>query len=162
MTPAVAVFAGFLAVAAWFDWRQRRVPNWLVGPFALAGFCFQAVEGHVWHGASGAGCAWLLTAIPVWLRGMGMGDQKLLMAAGVWLGPAEVYRLFLLSIVVCLAVAACMPWKRVRVAAKHMRVLAAGWFAHRAVWLPARQESALAIPYAVCLFLAWDLGFAEG
>jgi prepilin peptidase CpaA len=92
---------------------------------------------------------------------MGMGDQKLLMAVGVWAGAAETYRLFAYAIVISLAVLACQPqrWRRTL---RNLRTLAAGWAAHREIWLPERGESALSLPFAVCLFAACCLRLWKG
>jgi len=76
--------------ASWFDYQQRRVPNWLNAALAAAGFTAQAWF-FGWAGL-GAGALGLLVGFAVlivpWLmHGMGAGDVKLMMAIGVWLGP---------------------------------------------------------------------------
>jgi prepilin peptidase CpaA len=77
-------------VAAWLDWRTRRIPNWLTVSGLLLGITVNsALTG--WHGAklSLAGAV-LALAIPlplVLLRGLGAGDWKLLGAVGAMLGP---------------------------------------------------------------------------
>lgn len=79
------------AAAAWYDLRERRVPNALtVGGLGLA-LALGALSG--WGGlgaaAAGAGLA-LVVALPVFLAGgMGGGDVKLLAAVGAFLGPSE-------------------------------------------------------------------------
>lgn len=79
-----------LAVATFTDLRSRRIPNWLVLPFLVAGVAVSAwVLG--WHGvaqslegfALGASIFGLLFC----LGGMGMGDVKLCAAVGAWVGP---------------------------------------------------------------------------
>lgn len=79
-------------IATVTDIRSRRIPNWLVVPFLLAGVIVSAVT----RGWSGLGQSLLgvLTAAVVlgilyWLGGMGMGDVKLCAAVGAWIGPAQ-------------------------------------------------------------------------
>ncbi len=81
-----------LAVATFTDLRSRRIPNWLVLPFMLAGVL---VSGWLrgWHGIAlslcGLGLGALLFGVLCWLGGMGMGDVKLCAAIGAWIGPAQ-------------------------------------------------------------------------
>ena len=93
---------GLLTIAAWFDWRHRKIPNTLTFSAIVLGFCYQWHTGSLWTSLSGVMGAFLLAAIPVASKGMGMGDLKLLMAIGAWSGWAEVYPLFLHSIVLCI------------------------------------------------------------
>lgn len=77
-------------IATITDLRYRRIPNWLVVPFLIAGI---AVSGwlHGWsglgHSLAGMGLGALLFGILCWLGGMGMGDVKLCAAIGAWIGP---------------------------------------------------------------------------
>lgn len=98
--------------------------------------------------------AFVLTAGPVAFKGMGMGDQKLLMAVGAWSSWAEVYTLFLHSLWLCLMAVMFYPkaWRRLR---DNMQTAAAGWLAHRQLWLPGIGQTALSFPYAVLLFGAF-------
>ncbi|MBR8659842.1 MULTISPECIES: prepilin peptidase [Brevibacillus] len=151
-----AVLFALLAAAAWSDWRCRKVPNRLTMPAMAAGLLYQWQSGAGWLALGGLLGAFLLTVGPVAVRGMGMGDQKLLMAVGAWTSWAEVYPLFLHSLLLCLAVVCCRPktWRRLRF---NLHGLAAGWIAHRQLWLPGRAESALVFPYAVFLLAAYLL-----
>src|SRR5579859_7083499 len=83
---------GVLVVAAFIDIWSRRIPNWLSLPFLVAGLGVSAVRGGlqgfqqsvagVLLGAIVAGLLW-------YLRGLGMGDVKLLTAVGAWIGPSQ-------------------------------------------------------------------------
>jgi prepilin peptidase CpaA len=81
-----------LAVATFTDLRSRRIPNWLVLPFMVAGV---AISGwlHGWHGIgqslAGLGLGALLLGALFLMGGMGMGDVKLCAAIGAWIGPSQ-------------------------------------------------------------------------
>ena len=89
-----------LAIATFTDLRSRRIPNWLVFPFLLAGI---VVSGwlHGWHGIwqslAGLGLAALLFGILFFMGGMGMGDVKLCAAIGAWVGPHQLLTALVLT-----------------------------------------------------------------
>jgi prepilin peptidase CpaA len=84
------VFA--MTTATISDLRSRRIPNWLVGPFLLAGMVVSAISGG-WRGLGQSVLGILLAALLLGLfyalGGMGMGDVKLCAAAGAWIGPHQ-------------------------------------------------------------------------
>jgi prepilin peptidase CpaA len=143
-----------LAAAAWSDWRMRKVPNRLTFPFMTAGLLYQFWQGTAVSALAGILLAFVLTLFPAMLRGLGMGDQKLLMAAGAWTNPEQVYLLFLYALCSCLLTAICVPsrWPRLRT---NMILFAAGWYGHRQLWFPERTASALSFPFAVHLLVAF-------
>jgi prepilin peptidase CpaA len=100
-----------LAVATFTDLRFRRIPNWLVLPFLLAGivvspwradwgdinqgFSWHGLGQFRWHGLgqsfAGLGLGLLIFGFLFWLGGMGGGDVKLCTALGAWLGPVQMF-----------------------------------------------------------------------
>lgn len=81
-----------LAIATFVDCRSGRIPNWLVLPFLLAGFAISlsgyGAVGFV-QSLGGFGLAVAVAGVLCWLRGMGMGDLKLLAAIGAWIGAEQ-------------------------------------------------------------------------
>lgn len=103
-----------VAVATITDLRSRRIPNWLVLPFLLAGFIvsgwFHGVNGIV-QSLEGLVVGGLFFGVLCWMGGMGMGDVKLSAAIGVWIGPSQMLVALVLTgiaggvIAVCWAIA---------------------------------------------------------
>jgi prepilin peptidase CpaA len=98
-----------LGGAAWFDIRERRVPNVLNLALFVLG-CLAAFLTGQWSGLAtalgGAGVGFLLMALPFAFRIYRGGDAKLLIAAGAWLGPQLVTSMFVLGMVAGGAIAA--------------------------------------------------------
>ncbi|MEX2260520.1 MAG: A24 family peptidase [Bryobacteraceae bacterium] len=81
-----------VAVATATDIRTRRIPNWLVVPFLVAGLVVSAaVEGWPGVGRSlaGVGLAAAIFGASCFFGAMGMGDLKLGAAVGAWIGPDQ-------------------------------------------------------------------------
>ncbi len=81
-----------LGVATFTDLRSRRIPNWLVLPFLLAGIVI-SVWTQGWHGLGqsleGALLGLVVYGVLFWMGGMGAGDVKLCAAIGAWVGPQQ-------------------------------------------------------------------------
>jgi prepilin peptidase CpaA len=94
------LLAALVIVAAIFDFRTRRIPNWLCVAGLAAGFGYQVALFH-WAGAREAtlGMALaLLIYIPLFaLRAVGAGDVKLMAAVGSIAGPKAWIVIFLVT-----------------------------------------------------------------
>lgn len=101
MTAALAIpLATLVIVAAGFDFRTRKIPNWLCAAGLLCGFACQ-IALFQWAGARdavlGAGLA-LLIYLPLFaLRAVGGGDVKLMAAVGSLAGPKSWIAIFLIT-----------------------------------------------------------------
>ena len=108
-----------LAVGAWFDIREQRVPNWWCILACAAGVCL------TWQTAAGEGSAWplllytarLLVVAAVWfplfrLRMIGAGDVKLMALIVGFLGfgtgvPVILYGFFIGAVLAFLKMLVC-------------------------------------------------------
>ena len=86
-----------VTIATITDLRTRRIPNWLVLPFLVAGMAVSSIT-RGWAGLESSALGILVgTAVLIvfyFLGGMGMGDVKLLAAVGAWVGPQQVFFAF--------------------------------------------------------------------
>jgi prepilin peptidase CpaA len=111
-----AVLVPAVLLASWIDYSQRKVPNWLNGALAAAGFVAQGTY-FGWSGLS-AGALGMLVGLGVlilpWaMHGMGAGDVKLMAAVGVWFGPWMTLVSFTLGAAIGGVIAAAMiVWRR--------------------------------------------------
>ena len=92
------VLTAVVLVAAIYDWRYRRIPNWLNMSGLILGLGLNLLYFQA-HGAAQASEG-LLLAMAVYfplylLRGMGAGDVKLMAAIGSIVGPGHWFEIFL-------------------------------------------------------------------
>jgi prepilin peptidase CpaA len=93
MTAHLLILGTLLAIAAASDVAQRRVPNLLVAPLAVAGLAAQWSSGGVLGAGNGllAGGVVLVVLGIAWANGaLGGGDVKLAAATATWLGLGSV------------------------------------------------------------------------
>jgi prepilin peptidase CpaA len=97
------ILLGILAaVAAVYDIRYRRIPNWLSLAGIIAGFGWNAYSSGgsgLLRAAEGFGLGFALYFPLYLLRARGAGDVKLLAAVGAITGPGNCFWVFLLTAV---------------------------------------------------------------
>jgi prepilin peptidase CpaA len=90
-----------VSIAAVYDIRFRRIPNWLVLTGLLLGLGINT-SLFGWRGAKssllGAGLAFLIYFPLYLLRGMGAGDVKLMAAIGSMVGAANWFGIFIITL----------------------------------------------------------------
>jgi len=150
--PSVAV----LVTAAVIDASTRRIPDWLSLPFLAAGILLHFIVGG-WGGGgksiAGVGLAALLFGPPCSLRLMGMGDLKLSLGVGAWIGAGQFVFAFLFSGIVAGLMAAAYallhrPWQGGARHFEERRTDAAATRRGAATIPRLGDRRALAIPYA--------------
>ncbi len=87
-----------LTLAAYIDWKDHRVPNWLTYTAWICGILYQTItngfDGFTFALlGSAVGLATLI--VPYALKGMGAGDVKLMAAVGAWVGYIATLQAFL-------------------------------------------------------------------
>lgn len=92
---STAILAVLLALLVRIDLREKRLPDRYTLPLILLGLALNTYvqdtlpEGEIWGAIVGYTAFWALGSLFFRLRrqeGLGLGDAKLLAAAGAWLG----------------------------------------------------------------------------
>jgi len=101
------LLAAIALVAAVFDVRFRRIPNWLTLSGVILGIVLNAFlnssgerwfDGYNWRSSlAGFGLASLIYFPLYLLRAMGAGDVKLMAAVGAIIGPVNWFSVFVLG-----------------------------------------------------------------
>ena len=83
-----------LVVAAWSDWRLRRIPHWpvaiLVAGWGVAAVAAPAALGGTPLAGAACGAGALAVGAALWAPGwLGAGDVRLAAALALWFGPAD-------------------------------------------------------------------------
>jgi prepilin peptidase CpaA len=97
-----------VGVAAVYDIRYRRIPNWLVLAGIVAGFAWNALSSGgpgFGRAAAGLGLGFILYFPLYLIRGRRAGDVKLLAAVGSIVGPGNCFWVFLLTAILGGAIA---------------------------------------------------------
>lgn len=92
-----------LSIAAYTDWRERRIYNKLLGPAFLLAIILHAFSGGLDGfriSIYGAILGFALLLLPYFLGGMGAGDVKLLAVIGAFGGPEFVVHSFLYGAII--------------------------------------------------------------
>jgi prepilin peptidase CpaA len=156
---AVASFA-----AAW-DIYCRRIPNWLVLPFFVAGLVVSGLtRGFAGAGASLAGVGVAVAAMgPIcWMGGMGMGDLKLCAAIGAWIGPSQMLFALVVTAIAGGVIAACYALRRNSLGRSldgAADLAGRLWGKRGSRRLALDQPGALAIPYAPAIAIGTLFAF---
>lgn len=114
--PVQIFLLALVAIAAAYDLRYRRVPNWLTVSGVCAGVIANTALDH-WQGLAAA-LVGLLCALAVYLplylvRGMGAGDVKLMAAVGALAGPRDWLAIFFITALAGGVVSlALIAWKK--------------------------------------------------
>jgi prepilin peptidase CpaA len=90
---SAGLVALFTLLCAVWDFRTKKIPNWLTVSAAVIGLGYHTFAPHgIGPGWALAGFAvgFSLLIVPWLLGGGGMGDVKMLAALGTWLGPVMV------------------------------------------------------------------------
>jgi len=99
-----AILVAMIMVAAIYDIRYRRIPNWVIIPGGLAGIALNSFLYQGWPGlrlsllglAVGLGSYFILYM----LHAMGAGDVKLMAAIGAMVGAGDWFGIFIITAII--------------------------------------------------------------
>lgn len=161
---ATGALLALAAGAAWFDVRERRIPNPLTLGGFLAALALRVPAGMeaVGAGLTGAGIAFGLSLVFFLAGGLGGGDVKLLTAFGAFLGPDRTWTALMVMAFVGGAMAAVQIARKgdVREVAANIRTIFVtlgrrtftGWKGEESeAALTLDTPGALTVPYGVAI-----------
>lgn len=98
---AVLLLLALVFCAAIWDWRYRRIPNWLTVSGVVAGLALNTFLNPVWPGLwfslKGLLLAFGIYLVLHLLHAMGAGDVKLMAAVGSITGAADWFGIFVIT-----------------------------------------------------------------
>jgi prepilin peptidase CpaA len=110
------MLAVLVLIAAGFDIRFRRIPNWLVLSGMLWGVAMNVFlfgNAGLKTALIGIGLAFVIYFPLFIIRGMGAGDVKLMMAIGALVGPVNWFTIFLMTGILGGLMALCLlAWRK--------------------------------------------------
>ena len=162
LPPIVQVLLFIIVViAAIFDWRERRVPNWLTLPglvvsIALNWFLYETPG--LWMSFKGLGIALLIYFPLFMIRGMGAGDVKLMAAVGAATGWQNWLGIFFLTAIFggVSAILLILLRKRSKATLQNMALIASSLMNRQSPHevspeLDVKSESGLRLPHAIAI-----------
>ncbi len=149
-----AIAITWAAVAAFWDLRSKRIPNWLTFPAIALGIILNtALSGAagLWAGILGAVVGTALLIVPFAMGGMGAGDVKMLAAVGAIGGPQMVFHSFIYGAIAGGLIAAALLAGRFYLFSGRA-VPGAGGAAGEAGKARVRARARETFPYGVAIF----------
>jgi prepilin peptidase CpaA len=171
---SLAPLIGMLCIAAGIDWRERRIPNWLTVLMAISGIVTSFQAGHVaspFQAVLGMVVGFGILFVLFAMGALGGGDVKLVAAAGVWLGPIIIVKVFLVAAIVGMIIVLIQSAKQKRLSAlfRNSAVLTVNLINIESIGADAMCETGKAcrsierpLPYAVPVLIAVIFMIAAG
>ena len=150
-----------VAVAAFTDMRENKIPNWLTFSSVLLAmflnFFLSRFQGLVWSFFGIATGFSLLFLLYLW-GGMGAGDVKLLSAVGAFVGPKLVFYTFIWMALIggVLALTLIIYKRAFYQTLQNLKFLLFGWILQTSTSeavMTIRNQSLLKLPYGVAIAL---------
>jgi prepilin peptidase CpaA len=150
-----------VALAAFTDIRESKIPNWLTFSSALfalvLNFALSGIQGIVWSLLGIATGFSLLFLLYLW-GGMGAGDVKLLSTVGAFVGPKLVFYTFIWMALIggVLALTLIIYKRAFSQTLRNLKFLLFGWILRTSASetiLTIRNQSLLKLPYGVAIAL---------
>ena len=162
--PTQAALAALVLIAAGFDLRYRKIPNWLVLTGLVAGISLSYVafrgEG-LKQALLGASLAFAVYFPLFALRAMGGGDLKLMVAVASFIGPSNWISLFLITAILGGAIAIVLLLYRGQLGTTLSNVLIVlGELSH--LRAPYHRDPALDVGHPAAIRLPHGISIAAG